>query len=131
MMISEAVQLVLQAGVIGESGQVLVLDMGAPVKIVDLAKDVIRFYGLEPDEDLPIVFSGTRPGEKLYEELLTEDEGSEATSHKRVFVAHLVPPDLNWHESLSQLEMAAKADDDDVVMVLLRKLVPQLSQKAE
>jgi len=93
MVTSEAVQLVLQASVIGDSGQVLVLDMGEPVRIADLAEDVIRFYGLEPHADVPIVFSGIRPGEKLYEELLTEEEGSKATSHERLFVAHLVSTD--------------------------------------
>lgn len=127
MVISEAVQLVLQASVIGQSGQVLVLDMGEPVRIVDLAEDVIRFYGLEPHIDLPIVFSGIRPGEKLFEELLTKEEGAEATSHKQLAIARLERPTADWLEILSQLEAAAKADDDAAVMVLLRKLVPQFS----
>ncbi|MFC2108590.1 SDR family NAD(P)-dependent oxidoreductase [Candidatus Bipolaricaulota bacterium] len=125
MVTSEAVQLVLQAGVIGESGQVLVLEMGTPVKIVDLAKDVIRFYGLEPDEDLPIVFSGTRPGEKLYEELFTVEEGAEATSHKRILSARMEKPAQDWLALLSQLTAVADAGDDAAVMQQLRELVPE------
>ncbi|GAF68757.1 unnamed protein product, partial [marine sediment metagenome] len=89
MVTSEAVRLVLQAGVVGESGQVMVLDMGEPVRILDLARDVIRFYGLEPDVDLPIVYTGLRPGEKLFEELLRAEEGTDSTTHEKVFVARL------------------------------------------
>ncbi|MFC2095134.1 SDR family NAD(P)-dependent oxidoreductase [Candidatus Bipolaricaulota bacterium] len=130
MVTSEAVQLVLQASVIGQSGQVLVLDMGKPVRIVELAEDVIRFHGLEPNVDLPIVFSGIRPGEKLYEELLTSEEGAEATSHERLAIAHLEPPTGDWFEVLSQLKTAATADDDALVMELLRRLVPQFQENA-
>ncbi|MCK5247823.1 polysaccharide biosynthesis protein, partial [Candidatus Bipolaricaulota bacterium] len=131
MVTSEAVQLVLQASVIGQSGQVLVLDMGEPVRIVDLAEDVIRFYGLEPHTDLPIVFSGVRPGEKLFEELLTEEEGSEATSHKQLSIARLERPTGDWLASLSQLAAVAAVEDVDAVMRLLRELVPQFSQTTE
>lgn len=87
MSIAEATQLVLQAGVMGNGGEVLVLDMGEPVKILDLAEYMIRFYGLEPDKDIPIVFTGMRPGEKLFEELLTAEEGTDATKHDKVFIA--------------------------------------------
>lgn len=104
---SAAFQLVLQVGVIRESGQVLVLDMGTPVTIVDLAKDVIRFYGLDSDEGLPIVFSGTRPGEKLYEELFTVEEGAEVTCHERILSARMEKPAEDWHASLSQLTAIA------------------------
>ena len=125
MVTSEAVQLVLQASVIGDSGQVLVFDMGDPVRIVELAKDVIRFYGLEPDVDVPIVFSGIRPGEKLFEELLTEEENAEASSHERLMVAHLELPTQDWLEELAHLETVAATDDASTVMELLRTLVPQ------
>ncbi|WP_374712948.1 polysaccharide biosynthesis protein [Symbiobacterium terraclitae] len=87
MTIPEAVQLVIQAGAMGTGGEVFVLDMGEPVKIVDLARDLIRLSGYEPDVDIPIVFTGARPGEKLYEELLTTEEGTRATSHERIFIA--------------------------------------------
>ena len=79
MSITEAVELVLQAGAMGEGGEVFVLDMGEPVKILDLAHEIIRFYGLEPDKDIPIVYTGVRPGEKMFEELLTAEEGTAAT----------------------------------------------------
>lgn len=87
MTIPEAVQLVIQAASMGQGGEVFVLDMGEPVKIVDLARDLIRLSGYEPDVDIPIVFTGIRPGEKLSEELLTAKEGTEATRHERIFVA--------------------------------------------
>jgi FlaA1/EpsC-like NDP-sugar epimerase len=125
MVTSEAVQLVLQASVLGQSGQVLVLDMGKPVRIVELAEDVIRFYGLEPNVDLPIVFTGMRPGEKLFEELLTAEEGSEATSHKQLSIARLERPTAEWLEALSELTMSAKRGDDAIVVRTLRDLVPQ------
>ena len=85
MAISEAVILVLQAAAAGEGGEVFVLDMGEPIKIVDLAKEMIRLSGFEPEEDIPIVFSGIRSGEKLFEELLGAEEGSESTGHPKIF----------------------------------------------
>lgn len=87
MTIPEAVQLVIQAGAMARGGEIFVLDMGEPVKIVDLARDMIKLSGLEPDKDIHIKFTGIRPGEKLFEELLTAEEGSTATSHKRIFTA--------------------------------------------
>jgi len=87
MTIPEAVQLVIQAGAMAKGGEVFILDMGEPVKIVDLAKDMIELSGLEPDKDIKIKFTGIRPGEKLFEELLTAEEGAQATKHKRIYVA--------------------------------------------
>jgi FlaA1/EpsC-like NDP-sugar epimerase len=87
MTIPEAVQLVIQAGAIAKGGEVFILDMGKPVKIEDLARDMIKLSGLEPDKDIKIKFTGIRPGEKLFEELLTAEEGSSATKHKRIFTA--------------------------------------------
>jgi FlaA1/EpsC-like NDP-sugar epimerase len=87
MTIPEASQLVIQAGAMAQGGEIFILDMGKPVKIVDLARDLIRLSGFEPDIDIPIKFTGMRPGEKLYEELLTAEEGTSATTHKRIFVA--------------------------------------------
>jgi FlaA1/EpsC-like NDP-sugar epimerase len=87
MTIPEAVSLVLEAAVIGRGGETLVLDMGNPVSIVCLAEDLIRVHGLEPYEDIDIEFAGIRPGEKLFEEILTAEEGTAATKHERVFVA--------------------------------------------
>jgi len=87
MTIPEAVQLIIQAGAMGQKGEVFVLDMGEPVKIVDLARDLIRLSGLEPEKDIKIVFTGIRPGEKLFEEVLTAEEGTKATKHERIFIA--------------------------------------------
>jgi FlaA1/EpsC-like NDP-sugar epimerase len=87
MTIPEAVQLVIQAAAMGEGGEVFVLDMGEPVRIVDLARDLVRLSGLDPDRDIEMKFTGVRPGEKLFEELLTAEEGTVATCHERVFVA--------------------------------------------
>jgi len=96
MTIPEAAQLVLQAGAMAQGGEIFILDMGEPVKIVDMARDLIRLSGFKPDVDIKIEFAGIRPGEKLYEELLTEAEGVTATKHKRIFVAH--KQDLNYGE---------------------------------
>jgi FlaA1/EpsC-like NDP-sugar epimerase len=87
MTIPEAAQLVLQAGGLAQNGAVYVLDMGEPVRILDLARDLIQLSGLVPGEDVEIVFTGLRPGEKLYEELLTEEEGMSATRHSQISVA--------------------------------------------
>lgn len=87
MTIPEAVQLVIQAGAMAKGGEIFILDMGEPVKIMDLAKSLIKLSGFEPGEDIEIVITGIRPGEKLYEELLTDEEGVNATTHKRIFVA--------------------------------------------
>jgi len=87
MTIPEAAQLVLQAGAMAQGGEIFILDMGEPVKIVDMARDLIRLSGFEPDVDIKIEFTGIRPGEKLFEELLTEAEGVTATKHKRIYVA--------------------------------------------
>lgn len=87
MTIPEASQLVIQAGAMAQGGEIFILDMGKPVKILNLARDLIKLSGLEPDKDIKIVFTGIRPGEKLTEELLTAEEGTTATKHKRIFVA--------------------------------------------
>lgn len=87
MTIPEAVSLVLQASVIGRGGDIMVLDMGEPVKIVDLAEELLRVHGLKPHEDIAIQFIGMRPGEKLFEETLTAEEGTVATRHEKVFIA--------------------------------------------
>ena len=108
MTIPEAVQLVIQTGAIATGGEVFILDMGKPVKIVDLARDLIRLSGLEPDKDIKIVYSGIRPGEKLFEELLTTEEGAAGTKHDRIYVgvpSHL--PYLEIKRMLHQFEHLA------------------------
>lgn len=114
MTIPEAVQLVIQAGAMGEGGEIFVLDMGEPVKIVDLASELIRLSGLEPGEDIEIKFIGIRPGEKLYEEVLTAEEGTKATKHRRIFVAKSNKIDSiklgNTIQMLASLVNEAKSD---------------------
>lgn len=85
MTIPEAVQLVLQAAAIGEGGELFVLDMGEPLRIIDLAREMIRLSGLEPDIDIPIKIVGARPGEKLHETLVDEGESVEPTEHPKIF----------------------------------------------
>jgi FlaA1/EpsC-like NDP-sugar epimerase len=87
MTIPEAAQLVLQASALGQNGEIYILDMGEPVRILDLARDLIRLSGLEPEVDIPIEFTGMRPGEKLFEELMTTEEMQSKTEHDKIFVA--------------------------------------------
>lgn len=125
MTLEEAARLVLQAAGMGANGVVYVLDMGEPVKIVDLARDLIRLSGLEPDEDVEVVYTGIRPGEKLFEELLTDEEGIEASKHENIYVApnNGLPGD-RLETLLLQLFDAAKSNDDKVIRELLGELVP-------
>jgi FlaA1/EpsC-like NDP-sugar epimerase len=96
MTIPEAVQLVIQTGALASGGEVFILDMGKPVKIVDLAFDLIRLSGLEPNKDIEIAYSGIRPGEKLFEELLTSEEGAAGTKHDRIYVGK--PPHAPYED---------------------------------
>ena len=120
MSIPEAAQLVLQAGAMGQGGEIFVLDMGDPVKIVDLARDMIRLSGFT-EEQIKIVFTGLRPGEKLYEELLADDEHTRATPHPKLRVAKArdVAPDL-LNEILSWLDQGRVVDDAEVRRELKR-----------
>ncbi len=125
MTIPEAAQLVLQAGGLGTNGRVYVLDMGEPVKIVDLARDLIQLSGFEPDLDIPIVFNGIRPGEKLFEELLTAEEGTDSSRHEKIFVARkqaVEGGDLDLH--LGVLFEAARSRDPEAIMRALAAIVP-------
>ena len=126
MTIPEAAQLVLQAGALGESGAIYVLDMGEPVKIYELAEKVIRFHGLEPNVDMPIEITGLRPGEKMYEELLTQEEmdAMEKTAHGRIFKARMEPVDPElFRERLDELCELARMNSDAVVDCI-SELVP-------
>ena len=122
---SEACLLVLEAGAIGEGGEIFVLDMGEPVKILDLAKEMIRLYGFEPDKNIPIVYTGIRPGEKLFEEILTAEEGTEATKSKKIFKAKLSEKNLDkLNEALNTLEQAAQDQDKIEILNILKKIIP-------
>ena len=125
MTIPEAVQLLIQAGAMGNGGEILMLDMGEPIKILDLAQDLIRLSGLEVDRDIKIAFTGLEPGEKLYEELLTPQEGVTATKHQRIFVAQL--EEIEEHQLLSQIEglsQLADALDAEGIVAKFQELVP-------
>lgn len=126
MTIPEAVQLLIQAGAMGNGGEILMLDMGEPIKIIDLARDLIRLSGLEIDKDIKIDFTGLDPGEKLYEELLTPQEGVTATKHQRIFVAQLEKIEeetlLSQIEELSEL---ANSLDTDGIIAKFQELVPR------
>lgn len=137
MTIPEAAQLVIQAGAMGEGGDVMVLDMGEPVKIVDLAKRMINLSGFthvdqeNPDGDIEIRFTGLRPGEKLYEELLIGDN-TLPTPHSRIMRA--AEHALRWEELeplLFELEAAIKADNSDIVRALLQRAVPEFKPQSE
>lgn len=125
MMIPEASQLVIQAGAMGKGGEIFVLDMGEPVKIVDLAKDMIRLSGLRVGEDIEIQFSGVRPGEKLFEELHIHGEEHVATTHPKIMVARCQQTALeDISAMLNRLLLATKRDDEDIIDEL-RRIVPE------
>ncbi len=125
MTIPEAVSLVLQAGVYAVSGEIFVLDMGEPVKIDDLARNMIRLSGFEPDVDIPIVYTGLRPGEKLYEELLLQDEGMRKTENDLIFIIKDQPfDDDRLKQQLLQLQEAAEQHPERI-RPLLHELVPE------
>lgn len=127
MTIPEAVQLVIQAGAFAQGGEIFILDMGKPVKIVDLATDLIRLSGYEPNVDIAIEFSGIRPGEKLYEELLTSEEGLTSTKHDRIFVGK--PSQINHTElefSFKKLERVISGEREPIIEVV-KHLVPTFS----
>jgi FlaA1/EpsC-like NDP-sugar epimerase len=125
MTIPEAVLLVLQAGALGGAGEIFMLDMGDPVKIVDLARDLIRLSGLVPDKDIAIRFTGLRPGEKLYEELLTATEDAGVTRHEKIFAAAPMPIDAAALDAAVEVlaGLAAEGDTDEI-RALLRMVVP-------
>ena len=102
MLIPEAAQLVLQAGAYAKGGEIFVLDMGKPVKIYDLAKNLIKLSGYEPFEDIDIKIVGLRPGEKLYEELLMDEEGLTETKHEKIFIGK--PGDFDFDYIKSNIE---------------------------
>jgi FlaA1/EpsC-like NDP-sugar epimerase len=125
MSIPEAAQLVLQAGLMGEGSKIFVLDMGEPVKIVDLARDLIRLSGLK-EEDIKIEFSGLRPGEKLYEELLADNEHTLETPHPKLRIAQARNVDNAWvQDLLLWVASAATVCTDDAVKQRLQQLVPE------
>lgn len=122
MTIPEASQLVLQAGAMGKGGEVFLLDMGEPVKIIDLARNMIRLSGLEPDKDIHIKITGLRPGEKKYEELLTSEEGTNRTNHTKIFEAPLDTVDRDW--LIEKISTFDSCETDMDVIGVLQDIIP-------
>lgn len=125
MTIPEAVSLVLQAGAYAQGGEIFILDMGEPVKILDLAENMIRLSGLVPGEDIEIKFTGLRPGEKFYEELLIDDDNKKETANKRIFIGQPIKIDeAEFDEKMKELEKATFSEDENIRQVV-KKLVPE------
>jgi len=130
MTVSEAVALVLRAAY-SDYGELCVLDMGEQIKIVDLARHMITLAGFVPDVDVPITFTGLRPGEKMYEELLTEEEERTRKVNQKILVAECPPPHRDLGRGVRELVAAALAEDDGLVVDLLRALVPSYEPSSE
>lgn len=115
MTIPEAVSLVLQAGYYAKGGEIFVLDMGEPVKIADMAENLIRLSGYEPDVDIEIKYTGLRPGEKLYEELLMDEEGMQATANKLIHIGKPIEMDDDkFMQNLTKLHQACYSEAKDI-----------------
>jgi len=130
MTIPEACQLILQAGSMGEGGEIFILDMGTPIKIADMARDLIRLSGFEPDLDIKIEYIGLRPGEKLYEELITEDENIVPTHHDKIMVLKGVDCDLQLlNGKVDELVNFALEQNGEKVKLNLKEIVPEYDSK--
>ncbi|MCS3801351.1 polysaccharide biosynthesis protein [Niastella sp. OAS944] len=129
MTIPEAVQLVLEAAIMGKGAEIFVFDMGKPVKIVDLALKMIRLAGLTPDEDVKIVYSGLRPGEKLYEELLNEKEKTLPTHHEKIKIAKIIPCSHKVVRDIEELINMSRLEDNYGIVKKMKELVPEFKSK--
>jgi FlaA1/EpsC-like NDP-sugar epimerase len=131
MTIPEAVSLVLQAGAYAKGGEIFVLDMGEPVKILSLAENLIRLSGYKPYEDIDIIFTGLRPGEKLYEELLMDEEGLQETENKLIHIG--CPIEMDEERFLRQLEELKDVCLKEPVEIrkLIKEIVPTYSFKKD
>ena len=130
MTIPEAARLVIQSGAMAKGGEIFILDMGEPVKIVDLARDVIRLSGFEPETDIPIRFTGLRPGEKLYEELLMSEEGLSETRIDKIFIGapmHIAYDDMMT--ALNQLKLILDKDSESDLRAYLKIIVPSYHEE--
>ncbi|MBU0729374.1 MAG: polysaccharide biosynthesis protein [Proteobacteria bacterium] len=126
MSIEEAAQLILQAATMGEGGEIFILEMGTPVRIAQMARDLIRLCGKEPDIEIEIKYTGLRPGEKLYEELITEGEGIVSTKHEKILVLRGNGCNLeDMEHPLTKLKFLAKAHDSNGIKEVLKEIVPE------
>lgn len=130
MTIPEAVHLVLEAGTMGSGGEIFIFDMGEPVKIVDLALKMIKLAGLQPDKDIKIVYSGLRPGEKLYEELLNDGENTMPTHHEKIKISEVINyPYKKVTDDINELIMLNNQGDDMAMVNKMKKIVPEFISK--
>jgi FlaA1/EpsC-like NDP-sugar epimerase len=132
MSVSEAVQLVLEAGAFGEGGEIFVLDMGEQIRIYDLAENLIMLSGFKPHEDIEIKVTGLRPGEKMFEQMLHDEEKDQATKNDRIFVTE---PDKfeikKLIKDIKELENYAKAMDEEAILRKIKSMVPVYDQFGE
>ena len=126
MTIPEASQLILQTGAMGNGGEIFILDMGTPIKIADMASDLIRLSGFEPGVDIKIEYTGLRPGEKLYEELITEGENIVPTSHEKIMVLKGIECELEFlNGKIDELARMAREQDSGKIKLKLKEIVPE------
>jgi FlaA1/EpsC-like NDP-sugar epimerase len=132
MTIPEAVSLVMTAGGLAQGGEIFVLDMGAPVKIKDLAENLIRLSGFVPDEDIKIEYTGLRPGEKLYEELLMDEEGIRKTKSKKIYIGSPIDVDSQkLRKELSELSQVCNYGSNEEIEKLLLRIVPTFKRDSK
>ena len=126
MTIQEAGVLVMEDSAMGSGGEIFVFDMGKPVRIADLARKMIQLSGLQPDVELPIKYTGLRPGEKLYEELLANEENTLPTHHPKILIGKTRPLDAGWVQSqIAELINAFQTQDNLHIVKLMKSLVPE------
>ena len=131
MTIAEACQLVLEASVMAEGGEVFVFDMGEPVKIVDLARNMIRLAGYTPDVDMKIQFIGERPGEKLYEEVFSDKEEMKETHHEKIMISKESQHDITEAENIiAKLKSLENFYDPELFRVMIKDLLPEFQSVA-
>ena len=125
MTIPEACQLVLEAGTMGDGGEIFVFDMGEPIKIIDLAKKMIQLSGLELGKDIDIQLTGLRPGEKLYEELLAKEENTIATHHPKILKAKIREEEATQIDEINQLIGLFESQNNELLVTKMKKIVPE------
>jgi FlaA1/EpsC-like NDP-sugar epimerase len=133
MSVHEAAQLILQAGAIGEKGKIFLLEMGNPINIDQMARDLITLSGFEPDKDIPIVYTGLRPGEKLYEELQSKNEKAVMSEHKKILILDDDNHKMTWPALISSVKDLLKTSeslDSDQIQTKLKQLLPDYSPRS-
>ena len=130
MSIPEACQLVLQAGALPSKNRIMVLDMGSPVKILNLAKQLITLSGHEPEKDIKIEFTGLRPGEKMYEEIFDEKESRIPTTNKKIYLSENKPLPDGFEKLLTELLSLSSNSPRQEILFTLKKIIPEFDHKS-